>query len=51
MTIARFIFVFIYSGLLIMVLGAFEAAGALGLGQVVMWVCAVPLALLIGRWV
>ena len=51
MTIARFIFVFIYSGLLIIVLNAFEAAGALGLGQIVMWVCAVPLALLIGRWV
>jgi hypothetical protein len=51
MAIARCIFVFIYSGLLIALLGAFEAAGALGLGQLIMWVCAVPLALLIGRWV
>ena len=50
MTIARSIFIVIYTGLLIALLNAFEAAGAFGLGQVVMWVLAIPAALLIAKW-
>ena len=50
MTIARTIFIVIYTGLLIALLNVFDATGALGLGQVIMWVLAIPAALLIARW-
>ena len=50
MTIARSIFIVIYTGLLIALLNVFDAAGALGLGQIVMWILALPAALLIAKW-